>query len=235
MGKIRLDQNLIKKISKKTNHKEEYVRQRISKQAGKLGITSEAFLVVWAKKENIGTAVYQRNLHACIRTEIRDTLPIFFSREFQKARALNINQKEGARRPRKSSLSLAIEYLIEDEELYSRCRGLIKASKHFDRALREATTVLEDRIKNLSGLEGMKPVNLVGKALNPNPPGAVLKISSKKSEQEGFFNICKGLMLSFRNPTHHKLSDEFTRQDALKFCGFIDSLLRILGQAQKKL
>lgn len=78
----------------------------------------------------------------------------------------------------------------------------------------------------------MMPQELIGKALNPDPAKAVLVVSSNRAEQEGFFNICKGIGLSFRNPTHHNLTNKFTRQDAMKFCGFIDATLAVLSQAK---
>jgi uncharacterized protein (TIGR02391 family) len=108
---------------------------------------------------------------------------------------------------------------------------LLKARKHYDRAIREATTVLDDRLKKLTGIRGMMPQDLIGKALNPDPAKAAIVVSSDRAEQEGFFSICKGLGLSFRNPTHHNLSNKFSQQDAMKFCGFIDAILALLNQA----
>ena len=96
---------------------------------------------------------------------------------------------------------------------------------------REATTVFDDRLKKLSGIQKMKPQDLIGKALSPDPQKAVLEISAEREGQEGFYSICKGVMLVFRNTTHHALSDKMTREDALKFCGFVDALLALLGQA----
>lgn len=77
MTRTRLDPGLLRKLAKKIDKNKKYVREQISKQAGRLGISSEAFLVVWAKKEKIGTAVYQKSLPVHIKAEIRDTLPIF--------------------------------------------------------------------------------------------------------------------------------------------------------------
>ncbi len=233
MDKTRLDQKLLDKLKEKTGYSKKYLREQISKKAGRLGISSEALLVIWAKKEGIGTALYQRNLPDSIQAEIRFALPSIFPQVRMKSQ---ITPKENIK-PRlikRDPLSAAIEYLIQDEELRDRCKDLIKAPRNFDRVFREATTVLEDRLKKLSGERRVRPINLVGKVLNPDPEKAVLKVSNENFEQEGFFSICKGLMLSFRATTHHELSDKFTREDALKFCGFIDSLLSILNQAEKQ-
>ncbi len=39
-------------------------------------------------------------------------------------------------------------------------------------------------------------------------------------------------MGAFRNPTHHRTTDRFSREDALKVCAFIDNLLRAIDEAE---
>lgn len=221
------------KLGAKTHFTEKYLREQISKRANKLGVSSEAVLAVWAKRLGIGTLQYQRRLPTEIQTEIRNILPIGFNApKFERPKKQTGVDKKYPRS--KSPLSLAIEYLIQDIELRDRCGDLIKAQKNHDRAYREATTVLEDRIRNLSGLGKMKPSDLVGKAINPDPNKAILRVSQDSFEQEGIFSICKGLMLGFRDTTHHELTDKFSKEDALKFCGFVDSLLAILNDSEKQ-
>lgn len=231
MGRQRLDKVLLEKLVKQTGKEKQYIRVQISMKANKLGISSEAYLVIWAKQLGIGTAVYQRSLSPTIQAEIRDVLPTIF---VPKPKPSMKKSKERKILRPVSEISLAIEYLISDDELLSRCKDLLKAKKNFDRVFREATTVLEDRIRNLSGLSKMNPTNLVGKAINPDPTKAILKVSDEHSEQQGFHSICKGIILSFRDTTHHELSDKFQREDALKLCGFVDSILAILGKAEKQ-
>ncbi|MEM2107537.1 MAG: TIGR02391 family protein [Candidatus Bathyarchaeia archaeon] len=233
MPLIRLDKRLLRKISRKISKPEKYVRERISKRASRLSISSEAAQVIWAKELGIGTAHFQRTLPPQIQQEIRDSFSIFLPRIHGGLTAKPSAQRDRRLR-RQGSLSLAIEFLLTDDELRKRCTDLLRARSHFDRVFREGTTVLEDRLKRLAGINDSKinAIDLVGKVLHPN--NAILIVSSQNNEQEGFYFICRGLFQAFRNPTHHQLSDKFTREDALRFCGFLDSLLAVLKQAQKK-
>jgi len=124
-----------------------------------------------------------------------------------------------------------IDTMLRDRQLRERCKDLLLANKHFDRAFREATTVLDDRLKKKPGVKNLNPVNLVSKVLNPDPQKAIIEVSDENDEQERFHGICKGVMLAFRNKSHHELSDKFTREDALKFCGFVDAILTLVEQA----
>ena len=119
--------------------------------------------------------------------------------------------------------------LIKDKELKTRCIDLLASKEHFDRPIREATTILEDRIRSISG-DNLKEVgvNLVDKVLNPDK--GLRKIEGERNEQDGYYQIFRGIMMSFRNETHHRISDNLTREDAMKIVAFIDSLLSILDK-----
>ena len=118
---------------------------------------------------------------------------------------------------------------IKDEELKNRCADILSAPNNFDRVINQATQVLEDRIRTKSGLDrSFVGIKLINKALNADRSKSVLIVSKNNEEHEGFCHICRGIMLAFRNPTHHYLSDSFKREDSLKFTAFIDNLLIIL-------
>lgn len=122
---------------------------------------------------------------------------------------------------------------LEDEELRKRCADILLSQNSFDRAVNQATMVLEERIRrkarDSSGLTGTSLVNNYVKA---KPEESKIVISSDPEEQEGFSNVLRGMMLAFRNTTHHSPSDTWTREDALKVCAFVDYLLKRLEGAR---
>ena len=122
---------------------------------------------------------------------------------------------------------------IKDEELKSRCADILTASSNFDRVINQASQVLEDRIRTKSNLgRSFTGIKLINTALNSDSTKSVLIVSENNEEHEGFCHICRGIMLAFRNPTHHYLSDSFLREDALKFTAFIDNLVKILSKCR---
>lgn len=122
---------------------------------------------------------------------------------------------------------------IDDEELRERCADILSARNNFDRVVNQATMVLEDRVrrkaKASTGLTGTQLVNTYVKA---KPEESKIAFSSDVDEQEGFSNVLRGMMLAFRNTTHHSPSDTWTREDALKVCAFVDYLLKRLEAAE---
>jgi uncharacterized protein (TIGR02391 family) len=229
MPQKRLNHALLKKMAAKVGKAEQYQREQISRRASKQGISFTAAQLVWAKEMGIGTANGLSKLSPEIRQEVQSVHSASGAAVRTRHRASDGNKS----RPRKEEgiTGATVHSLLQDQQLRERCKDLLKAKKHFDRVFREATTVLDDRLKTKSGISNMNPLNLVGKVLNPDPQKAVLEVSADKEEQEGFYSICKGVMLVFRNRAHHKLSDKFTKEDALKFCGFIDTILGIIDQA----
>lgn len=124
---------------------------------------------------------------------------------------------------------------INDDELRERCSDILTAPGNFDRVINQATQVLEDRIRKKSGLLGNNTgTKLVNTALNADIDKTILEVSTNKEEHEGVCHICRGIMLAFRNPTHHHLTDQYSREDALKFCAFIDNILFLIDHSKKK-
>lgn len=120
---------------------------------------------------------------------------------------------------------------IRDEELRSRCADLLSAPGAFDRVINQATLVLEDRIRSRSGVSGMTGAPLIGLVLKVDAANAVLRVSDDPDEHRGLCEIIRGIVSAFRNPTHHFVSERFTREEALQVCAFIDNLLRVIDRA----
>src|SRR3990172_1899118 len=229
MAKPGLDPTVLDKLAKKSGKSKQYIREQISRRASRLGIGSVAAQLVFAKEEGIAITRPLNKLSPEVRGEVRSASA---AGPPAQSRPLPRNGAKLPARKVKPISAATIHSLLQDQQLRERCKDLLLARKHFDRVLREATTVLDDRLKNKSEITNMNPLNLVNKVLNPDPHKEVLVVSEDKGEQEGFHAICKGVMLVFRNSAHHKLSDKFTREDALKFCGLIDAILTTIEQAQ---
>lgn len=123
---------------------------------------------------------------------------------------------------------------IKDEELRARCGDLLTATDHFDRVVNQATLVFEIRIRRKARLDATDiGSDLVNKAIKADPEKSPIRISDIRSEQEGFANICRGIMQALRNESHHRAA-EFTREDAFAVCGFIDRLIRIIEQSSTR-
>jgi hypothetical protein len=106
-----------------------------------------------------------------------------------------------------------IIHIIKDTELKERCLDLLAAEKNFDRVIREATTILENRIRSKADPTLRQVgVDLVDTTLNPTR--GKLIIPGEPNEKEGYYQMFRGIMLSFRDETHHKILDSLTREDA---------------------
>lgn len=226
----RLDPVLLKKLADKIDKPVKYTREQITKRATRNSVSSEAYFLHWLKEKGIGIQLYKRSLSPDIQNEARalESAPVTTPTS---SRSGPISRDSNT--PVTSSRYVDLLEIIQDDELRDRCADLIKRPRNHDRVFREATTILEYRIRTLSGInQRMNPQALIGKAVAPDPTRAVLIVSSDPSEQEGFFKVCSGIEAAFRNRTHHEISNKLTRYDAIKFCGFIDSLLLVLAGAE---
>jgi len=236
MAQVRLDRKLLDKIATKLGKDRYAINVKVSKKASKYGISSEAALILLAKELNIGTAHYQRKLDPTIQVEVRETLPILFTKEKEKSvqSVSSTGSQNKGRGKDRGVLKHAIEYLLNDQELLERCGDLLRAQRNFDRAISQATLVLEARIRAKSQPpRRLVGENLVNYAFNENLSRTVLKVSDDPQDQRGFTQILRGMVPAFRNKTHHHVTDSFTREDALRVCGFIDVLLRVVDNSKK--
>ncbi len=85
--------------------------------------------------------------------------------------------------------------------------------------------ILEVSLRRHAGYTGRATgPGLVSAILNGDPSKALIKVSEDAAEQEGFANLCRGLMQFYRNPTHHDIR-RISREEALAVCLLIDQLI----------
>jgi hypothetical protein len=236
VAKRRLDPKIMAKLAKTLGIPPASVSVRVSKTAAKRGIAAEAAMVVLAKQHDIGTAHFQRNLSADMQSQIRgalqDTVPSLRRRPAPSERGV---KQPRAHTSKKQDLKRAIAYVVQDAELLSRCQDLLMGNGKFDRAINQATLVLEDRIRK----KATPPTRLVGEplvnyAFKEDSSKTVLRVASgDPDDQRGFTQIMRGVVPAFRNSTHHHIVDSLTREEALRVVGFVDVLLGVVNSSVK--
>jgi hypothetical protein len=232
---VRLDQDLLHKLEKKTGRTKQSLRESISHRAARDNISPQTSLLLLAQKHRIATGRVYRSLQPHIQQEVREAAANGRGAAISSARGVPKGTTGPARARKVDPVRDAVDYFLTDAQIRTRCADLLKGRGPYDRVVREATTILDARLKKLGSIAGyMKPVDVIGKVINPDPDKTILKLSDERAEQEGFHNICKGLTLAFRGPMHHELSDDLTREAAMKVCGFVDVLLGAIGKAKAK-
>lgn len=123
--------------------------------------------------------------------------------------------------------------IIKDAELRDRCAGLLSTSGKYDTVIREATTILENRIRSKAGHDLLARLipnandqtgeNLVNQLFSPTKP--ILEVSSEKDKRISFHRILLGVVSYLRNPYHHKLDPSVEWSWAWSTVGLVDRLL----------
>ncbi len=233
----RLDSRLLQKLAGKINKSVKYTREQITKRASRHSVCSEAYFLYWLNEEDVGVQRYRRSLPHEIQSEARVLGQSLSGQDGRRtivtSPVVSRGVSGGTSTLIASSRFFDLLEIIQDDELRDRCADLIKRPRNHDRVFREATTILEHRIRTLGGItRKMNPQDLIGKVVSPDLARAILVVSEDSAEQEGFFKICSGIEATFRNRTHHEVSNKLSRYDAIKFCSFVDSLLLILSEAK---
>jgi uncharacterized protein (TIGR02391 family) len=232
-----LDPKIKSKLAKKLGKKDIDINKMAYKRGEKLGISSEAALIILAKENDIGTSTYLRSLDPTKQAEVRDALPSIFAPARTISHTGKIKSGKGTKPAisKRESLKLAIEYLIEDQELLSRCQGILIAPANFDIAINQATLVLEDRIrKRAEPTKKLVGENLVNTVFKEDLSKTILRVASNEpDDQRGFTQILRGVVPAFRNKTHHHIIKNISREEAMRVCGFVDVLLRVVDNSVK--
>jgi uncharacterized protein (TIGR02391 family) len=120
--------------------------------------------------------------------------------------------------------------LVADYELRQRCEDLLAADAHYDRVIREACVVLENRVRSAARVgKSVVGTSLMEQAFSPTK--GPLRSSDHDQEQLGAMQIYRGIMAFFRNAAGHNLIDTYDQEDALRFVILVDLLLKTLSEA----
>ncbi len=238
MGARRLDARIMAKLAKKLGKDTVSVNKLVYARAQRLGISSPAALVLVARDHGIGTARYQAGLDASTQAEIRQAIPAAIAplaRNIAGPSRRAAGRARAARTSPAANLRAAIKYLIQDGQLQMRTAPVLAGRGPFDIAINQATLVLEDRIRG----KAQPPRRMVGEdlvnyAFKEDPDITVLLVpGGERDEQRGYTQMLRGIFASFRNKTHHHITATFTREDAIRVCGFIDAMLRVVDGCTK--
>ena len=124
-----------------------------------------------------------------------------------------------------------------DKELQGRCGSLLALAdtnfetiNQYDSVLREAATILENRVKQKTGLINEFGEILIGKAFNKDKP--ILRVSTNENAQNGVLLLFKGYTAFIRNEVAHNLVP-LTKERTVQLLGFIDYLLSLVEESEK--
>src|ERR1700676_4482218 len=123
MSKPRLNPDLLKKLAQKIGKSPQYLREQISRRAGRLGISSPAAQLVWAKEEGIGVTRFLNRLPGEVRAEVRSVQsPTSTHTSVYRApsSASRRRQKKGG-----AITGATISSLLQDQQLRGRCKDLL--------------------------------------------------------------------------------------------------------------
>jgi uncharacterized protein (TIGR02391 family) len=93
----------------------------------------------------------------------------------------------------------------------------------------EATRILENRMRDVSGLEGAG-IELASRAFGRDP---LLRVSHISAEQEGAHALFRGIFGFVRNRVHHRLQPDIAPERVMQVLGMIDYLLFLISTSER--
>ncbi len=116
---------------------------------------------------------------------------------------------------------------LHAKSLRARCQAMVINTGSADTLVREAVTVLEDRLR-----ESVDPPvdrrDLPAKVLHPK--SGVMSIFSERARQEDFFYLVRGVLGFYGTPVHHGLQEDLPPETARRVVALIDEILEMLSR-----
>ncbi len=109
-------------------------------------------------------------------------------------------------------------------------------NQYFADAIESSVKVLNEMVRNKSGITDKDGVDLMQHVFSPKKP--ILKFNnfsdeSDKNEQKGFMDLFTGAVTGLRNPRAHKIIEDDPEM-ALEFIAFISLLAKLVDKAKKQ-
>jgi uncharacterized protein (TIGR02391 family) len=125
-----------------------------------------------------------------------------------------------------------LEQIIWNPTLLEKCLDSFRDDRYED-AIFSAYKLVEEEVRNKAGL-GPEDVGepLMTKALHPKTGKLIIPSCKVLHEQEGVYNLFKGAIAFFKNPSSHRTVNYNDRIIAMEIIAFADLLLQILSTAQ---
>jgi hypothetical protein len=129
---------------------------------------------------------------------------------------------------------------IQDSELSERCLPLLQQGANGDTVLREATTILENRIKTSVPSEALAEIlprsadqsgeKLVNKVFSVGDP--VLSVDRDPSKRDAVRKMLIGIFAYPRNEAHHHITDNTSQSWVWSVVGSVDQMLSEIESAE---
>jgi uncharacterized protein (TIGR02391 family) len=129
---------------------------------------------------------------------------------------------------------IRLEQVVSDKELLSQCLAPFDDG-NYEAAIFQAYKHIEERVRRAAeATEKDIGVDLITKALHPQNGKLLLAGCKLPAEQEGAYNLFKGAIQFFKNPSSHRTVNYENRNIAIEIIVLAELLLGILSTSQKR-
>lgn len=129
---------------------------------------------------------------------------------------------------------LRLEQIVMNTNLLSKCLDIFN-NDDFETAIFSAYKLIEEEVRNKAGLDAsFYGESLVTEALHPTRGKLSIPSCKLQNEQEGIYNLFKGAIAFFKNPSSHRTVNYENRLNTIKIIALADLLLEILSIAKPR-
>lgn len=129
---------------------------------------------------------------------------------------------------------LQLDQMISNAKLLSKCSHAFN-NDDYETAIFSAYKFVEEAVRSKAELYPNDfGVPLMTKALHPDHGKLIFPSCALPAEQEGIYNLFKGVIAFFKNPSSHRTVNFSDRLVAIKIIALADLLLQILSTAQPR-